>query len=232
MAPREISIVLPVRKEDPALEGMLGQYTERLTAMGVDWELVLVPAPDGVRGGHGAVEQCHRITSLGECVSVVGPVRGWGAAVSAGLGASSRAVLCYTNWQRTPVHALVEMVELAFRNPELVLRANRRTRDTRIRRVGSLLYNLECRLLLQIPVWDVNGTPKIFPRSFGELLRLDQTGDLFDAELAFICERSGYPVMEVPIDAECMTKRSGGVGPVAALRMYLGVPSVRARLRR
>jgi len=110
-----------------------------------------------------------------------------------------------------------------------VLRANRRTRDTRTRRLGSLLFNLECRVLLQVPAWDVNGTPKVFPRGFGKLLQLRQEDDLLDAEFALVCEREGYPVVEVPIDAPPQSQGGPGVDGRAALRMYLGLLRLRSR---
>src|ERR1039457_6785444 len=114
------------------------------------------------------------------------PAEGGGAAVRAGLAAGRGDVLCYLNWPRTSASSLAEMLRLALRNPKLVLRANRRTRDTRLQRLGSLLYNLECRLLLQIPVWDVNGTPKVFPRCFDRLLALSSQDELLDAEFACV----------------------------------------------
>jgi hypothetical protein len=226
MSVREISIVLPVRELDEGLDGALRGYADSLAAADVDWELVLVPMREG---GAAASQQCARIAAQERRIDVAGPASGWGGAISAGLRASTRELLCFTNWQRTPAQALSEMVELALRNPQLVLRANRRTRDTRVQRLGSLLFNVECRLLLQIPVWDVNGTPKIFPRAFGELLELSRSDDLLDAEFAFVCEQSGYPVLEVPIDAERVSQRSRSLGLLAALKLYLGVPSLRAK---
>jgi hypothetical protein len=118
------------------------------------------------------------------------------------------------------------MIELSLHNPRLVLRANRRTRDSRVDRLGSLLFNIECRLLLQIPAWDVNGTPKVFPRAYGELLQLKRRDGLFDAEFAAVCERNGYPVVEVPIDATVQSATVDRQSVGAALRMYAGVPGV------
>jgi hypothetical protein len=228
MTRASISLVLPVDGPDEALAPVIASYAQTLERADVDWQLVLVPAP-GSRSGEAAASACARVAAEDERIAVTAPVAGWGAAVSAGLGQSGGQLLGYSSWQRTPARALAEMVELAIRNPELVLRANRRTRDTRLQRLGSLAFNLECRLLLQIPVWDVNGTPKIFPRAFSELLAIRRTDDLFDAAFAVACERSGYPVMEVPIDAERVARHAGKVGLTAALRMYLSVPSLSRR---
>ena len=55
--------------------------------------------------------------------------------------------------------------------PDVVVKANRRSATTGGAGLGSLLYNLECRALFDLSFWDINGTPKVFPRSFGEAAR-------------------------------------------------------------
>jgi hypothetical protein len=55
------------------------------------------------------------------------------------------------------------------------VKANRKIRDHWSRRLGSLLYNLECRALFDLSVWDVNGTPKVFPRSCDRAAQLTRT---------------------------------------------------------
>jgi hypothetical protein len=218
----DISIILPVGGPgEHGIAGVASDYAEALDALTDSFELVVVPYAGGQ-----VPDELALIPNVRVCL----PTVGWGASVAVGLRASSGRLLCYTNWRRTSASVLSDMVGLALRNQDVVLRANRRTRDTRIGRMGSLLYNLECRLLLQVPVWDVNGTPKIFPRSFAGLVNLKQTGDLFDAEFAAVCERAGYPVVEVPVDASLRTGVGDSVGAWAALRMYVGVIELRARM--
>ena len=45
-------------------------------------------------------------------------------------------------------------------------------RDTAAQKLGSLAYNIEVRLAYGLATWDVNGTPKAFPRRFDDLLNL------------------------------------------------------------
>jgi hypothetical protein len=110
----------------------------------------------------------------------------------------------------------------ALAYPEVALKANRRIRESRRRRLGSLIYNLECRALFDLSVWDINGTPKIFPRSFDKLLALTRDDDLLDCEFNVVCRTNGYPMIEVPILA---TERHGGRSTTnysSAIRMYTG----------
>ncbi len=91
-----------------------------------------------------------------------------------------------------------------------------------LRKLGSALYNRECRLLHDIPCLDVNGTPKLFPRRFDRLLALTRDDDLIDLEFLVTCRREGYPVEEVPIVAG---PRHGGESTTrlsSARKLYLG----------
>jgi hypothetical protein len=216
-----ISIVLPVEGDEHALAGALEGYAAALGRLGLQWEILLVPQASDT-----TLEQAR---SVDPAIQVCPPASGWGAAVRTGLRASAGDVLCYANWQRTSAAALTNMFELALRNRAVVLRANRRTRDTRIQRIGSLLFNLQCRFVLQVPAWDVNGTPKIFPRTFSKLLELTRDDDLLDAEFALVCEQAGYPVIEIPVDAYLLPGAGSPRPPDyrAALRMYCGIWGLR-----
>lgn len=218
------SIVLPVRNQEDHVESIVRGYLTALARLPGAFELVVVT--------NGCTDASPQIS---ERLSATEPnVRhvdlaagGWGRAVKAGLAAAGGDRLCYTNAARTTPEILTLMLAYAVAYPEVVLKANRRVRDSRRRRLGSLLYNLECRALFDLSVWDINGTPKIFPRTFGKLLELRRDDDLIDAEFNVICRREGYPVIEVPI---LVTERHGGkstTGYGSAVRMYLGAFALR-----
>jgi hypothetical protein len=219
-----VSVVLPVLGEDHALKLITKSYVEVLEQVGCAWEIILVRTP------YTPIE--HSIAQIGSSrgsIKIVTASDGWGAAVRVGLRASTHGILSYASYARTSAAVLAEMLSFAQRNPELVLRANRRTRDTRIQRLGSLLFNIECRALLGVPAWDVNGTPKVFPRTFDRLLELTRDDDLIDAEFSLICERAGYPVIEIPVDAPLLSGLVSRRDYRGAMRMYLGVLVYAAR---
>lgn len=213
------SIVLPIHDQEDHVEGMVRSYLVALAPLPRRHELVLVT--NGCRDR--SPETCAQLAEDEPTVRHVDlAASGWGRAVKAGLAASRGDLLCYTNAARTTPEILVVMLAYALAYSEVVLKANRRVRESRRRRLGSLLYNLESRALFDLSVWDINGTPKIFPRSFGKLLELERDDDLIDLEFNLVCRRESYPVIEVPILA---TVRRGGkstTGYRSALRMYLG----------
>jgi len=217
MAAPLVSVVLPVHNQAEHIESIVREYDEALRRSGTTYEIILVP--NACRDESDAV--CERLAN--DTVRVVpSALGGWGRAVRLGLGAARGDLLCYTNSARTTPEDLTLFVLYARTHPGVVLKANRKVRERWSRRLGSLLYNLECRALFDLSNWDINGTPKIFPRSFTRLLALTQDDDLIDAEFNVICRREGYPMLEVPIFS---SRRHGGRSTTtlgSAVRMYWG----------
>ncbi|MEZ4489179.1 MAG: hypothetical protein R3F51_16465 [Cyanobacteriota/Melainabacteria group bacterium] len=51
----------------------------------------------------------------------------------------------------------------AIAYPDVVVKAIARSETTGCVDWAPFSYNLEARALFDLPVWDINGTPKIFP---------------------------------------------------------------------
>jgi|ERR1041385_8355293 glycosyltransferase involved in cell wall biosynthesis len=227
-SPESVSVILPVHNQADHIDGVVEGYLNVLRRLNLDAELVLVANACADR----SVEVCRRLSETHAEVSMLeSRLGGWGRAVRGGLACARGDLLGYANSARTSPEILALMISYARAYPEVVLKANRRIRDGLVRRVGSLLYNLECRTLFDMPTWDVNGTPKFFPRSFCKLLELRSTGDLIDAEFMLTCHRAGYSIIEVPLLA---TTRLGGRSTTnlrSAARMYAGAAWLRMERR-
>jgi glycosyltransferase involved in cell wall biosynthesis len=214
-----ISIVLPVYNEAGYVQTVVESYEAELAALERPYELILVP--NGCRDD--SADICRELAARDSSVRVVESERGgWGRAVKLGLNEARGEILCYTNLARTNTKDLLRHLLYAVEHPRVVVKARRRTRDNWRRRLGTLLYNLECRALFGFSSRDVNGTPKVFPREFDRLLRLTRDDDLIDAEFNIICRDEGYPLTELPVFAH---GRAGGKSTTSyssALRMYRG----------
>ena len=222
-----ISIVLPVHNQADHLGEIITEYETALAKLPQPHEVILV------------VNNCRDNSwELGQGLAARHPnVRaiqsekgGWGLAVKLGLREARGDLLCYTNSARTTGQDLTLLLLYAVMWPKVVVKANRKIRESWRRRLGSLLYNLECRALFDLSVWDINGTPKVFPRSFTGLLELTRDDDLVDAEFLVRCRRANYPVLEVPIFS---SRRHGGkstTGLRSAAKMYIGAWRLRQTL--
>ena len=227
MSTQPTSLILPVHNQEEHIERIVRGYVDALDQLPGDHEVLLVTNGCTDR----SVEVCASFAASGESIRHLDLAEGgWGRAVKAGLNEATGEVLCYTNSARTTPEILTLMLAYGLAYPEAVLKANRRIRASLVRRMGSLLYNLECRMLFDLATWGINGTPKVFPRSFRRLLELQSDDDLIDVEFAVTCQREGYPIVEVPILA---TERHGGKSTTnfrSAFRMYRGAYALRRAL--
>jgi glycosyltransferase involved in cell wall biosynthesis len=204
MAEHLISVVLPVYNQADHVREIVADYAAALDRLPAPYELILVP--NACRDS--SEEVCNRLAAELQCIRVVPSARGgWGLAVRTGLAAARGDLLCYTNSARTTAGDLALMLMYALTHPDVVVKANRKIRDNWRRRLGSLIFNIQCRVLFDLNNWDVNGTPKVFSRSFARLLELSRDDDLIDAEFSMICRRETYPMIEIPIFSR---RRHGG----------------------
>ena len=214
-----LSVILPVYNQADHIERVVEEYEGALRGLPVSHETLLVV--NGCRDT--SLKRCQELAARHGSVRVLSCVQaGWGHAVKRGLGEARGRLLCYTNSARTSAQDLVLLVRYALTASGVVVKANRKIRESWVRRLGSLLYNLECRALFDLSCWDVNGTPKVFPRSLGKLLALTRDDDLLDAEFTVVCRREGYPMLEVPIFS---TARHGGRSVTtlrSAVKLYAG----------
>jgi glycosyltransferase involved in cell wall biosynthesis len=219
MSEHLISVVLPVRNQADHIATVVRAYEEVLAALPCPHELLLVV--NNCRDDSPAV--CRGLAEEYAAIRIVSSDRGgWGLAVRLGLAAARGDLLGYTNSARTAPHDLLRILRHALAHPDKVVTARRKGRVGWLRRLGSLLYNFECRRLLGLTVQDVNGTPKVFPRSFDRLQSLTRDDDLLDAELHLVCHRESYPILEVPIFA---ARRHGGRSTTtlrSAAKLYWG----------
>lgn len=223
-----ISIILPVYNQGRFIASIVEQYEQALAVVPADRELLLVVNGSSDNSREVCEDLSQRFTSVRVLHSETG---GWGKAVKLGIRESRGNLICYTNSARTKAKDLILFLLYAIANPDSVIKANRKIRDSSLRRLGSLLYNIECRILFDLSNWDINGTPKIFPRRYSQLLELQRDDDLIDVEFCYLCKKENYPMLEVPA---LFPERQGGkstTGIKSALKMYWRVLGYARNLR-
>jgi len=213
-----VSVVLPVWRQAAFIDSVVRSYDEALAKLSMPHETLLVVNGDG----DPTMDICRDLERDLEPVRVLTSDPGWGHAVKAGVQAAKGDLICYTNSARTRTEDLVLCIVYATAFPGTVIKADRRLRDSWIRRLGSLVYNIECRVLFDLAVFDVNATPKVFPSSYEPLRNLSRSDDVIDAEFNAVCRDEHYPMLEVPIFG---VERHGGKSSTnmrSAVRMLSG----------
>jgi glycosyltransferase involved in cell wall biosynthesis len=223
------SVVVPVYNQADHIEAVLKEYLKALERL--DFPTEILPVINGPRRDQSleicrSLQQQHRsIRTL--CIDQ----GGWGRAVRHGLSQAGGDLICYTNSARTTAKDLVLMLLYGSVHTDCVVKANRKIRENWRRRLGSLLYNLECRYLFDLAYWDINGTPKVFPRSFAPLMDLREDGDLIDLEFNAICRRLDYQVLEVPIFSKTRHSGRSTTNWRSAYGMYAGAFKLKQKLK-
>ncbi len=219
MADLKYSIILPVYKQEAHIAVIVDGYHKELSQSPWSYEIICV-----VNGRQDrSLDVCQELSRKYPNIKLAhSEQKGWGLAVRLGLKESRGEYICFTNSSRTQPDDLIKFLKCSAQNPDHVVKASRKIRESWQRKLGSLLYNLECRTFFDLSYWDINGTPKIFPRKFAELLNLTRDDDLIDLEFLVICRRRNYPLIELPVFAY---KRLGGKSTTdyrTAVRLYTG----------
>lgn len=226
MANPTFSIILPLYKQVNHAEYLYNTYTAGLATLNDSWEILFV-----VNGNNdGAVEKLNGLNKLDNVKVLWLENGGWGRAVKFGLSQAQGQYLCYTNSARTEISDLLMILNYARVNTDNVVKATRIIREKLIRKAGSILYNLECRILYKVPVWDVNGTPKVIPQKVYNQLNITSDDDLIDAEIIIKCTRNKSPIIEIPVVSTTRISGSSTTNFLSAYKMYSGLFRFRNRV--
>jgi glycosyltransferase involved in cell wall biosynthesis len=224
-----VSIILPVFNQADHIKDIVNDYLSGLENIKFPFEIILVVNASR----DDSLEACQELARLHPSLRVLHNAEaGWGRAVKTGLAAAQGRVIAYANSARTTPYSLVSLILLAIANPECMIKASRRLRYPPFRRIGSGLYNLQCRALFNLAVWDVNGTPKVFSRELINSLELTENGDLFDLEFIAKCIKNGCQVLDVPIVHSARHGGGSTTNIVSAFKMYRGAFRLWRQLKR
>lgn len=221
------SIILPIYNQENQLEEIVNLYVGKLKTVKGDWELLLVINGSSDNSYKKAVELSTKFPSI-----VVYNLKenGWGKAIKFGISKTRGNYICYTNSARTNVEDLVKIIRYALINKDALIKATRIVREGWLRKLGSILYNLEARLLLKIPVWDINGTPKAFPKKILKKIELISDNDLIDAELLAKCLKHSIPVIEMPVYFNKRISGKSTTNFLSAFKMYMGLFQIKNKV--
>jgi hypothetical protein len=225
----DISIILPVYKQVEHAEFLVNEYVTSLKNITDSWEILFI-----VNGqDDGAYKKLSELTQNTYNIHVHKlDYGGWGKAVKFGIAQAKGNLVCFTNSSRTKVDDLIMILEYAKVNANNVIKANRLTRDTYFRKVGSLLYNLENRILLKTITMDVNATPKVFPAKIIKNMNIISDNDIIDAEILARCFKNNIRVIEIPIIVNDRISGKSTTNIISAMKMFWGLYKISKKIQK
>jgi glycosyltransferase involved in cell wall biosynthesis len=213
------SVILPLYKQVAHAEHLYNTYVQNLDTLTDSWELLFIV--NGVDDG--AVAKLNSLNTRANVKVLWLEKGGWGRAVKFGLAQATGKYLCYTNSARTEIADLILILNYAKVNNDNVVKATRIIREKMIRKVGSTLYNLQCRILYKVSIWDVNGTPKVIPQKIYQDLDISSDDDLIDAEIMIKCAHKRVRIIEIPVVSTARISGSSTTNFLSAYKMYAGL---------
>ncbi|RJQ30455.1 glycosyltransferase [Candidatus Parcubacteria bacterium] len=223
----DFSLIFPVYNQESHIGPVCLSYIRAVEPYFHSFELI--PAVNACSDNSWAVLQEISKSDLrirGICIDQ----KGWGNAVIRGIRAARGHLLMYTNAARTTASDIVDVLNASTPGQPILTKMSRTLRDSRLRWLGSSIYNFESRLLWGIRCRDINGTPKMFPRKLLEGIELREKGDLLDLELMIYMTKKNVPIIDVPKN---FWKRAGGRSTTnirSAIQMYFGALRLRVHL--
>lgn len=211
----QLTLVLPCYNEEAVLKSTATRLLRCFAERQVRLELVLVD--NGSEDNTGQI--IDQLIESGEPVVKVRIAvnQGYGNGILEGLkvaGGDLVGFLCADG--QVEAESVFKIFEIASNSvtPKLVKVRRRFRMDGFTRKMVSVSYNLITMLLFgRLRSIDINGNPKIFPRQYLDLMRLESKDWFLDAEVMIKAKRLGLEVLEFNVMAQM---REGGKSNVRA----------------
>jgi glycosyltransferase involved in cell wall biosynthesis len=206
----QLSLVLPCYNEEEVLATTVRRLVGAFRSYGnVAFELVLVDNGSGDATGQvidTLIAEGHPVVKV-----VVPENQGYGYGVLRGLRVCRGRLVGFVcaDGQVDP-HDVVKVYDIAAqaRTPKVVKVRRRFRMDGFTRKITSIVYNgLTAVMFGGLGSIDLNGNPKILPRTYLERMDLQSRDWFLDAEVLIKAKRLGLPVFELNVIAQL---REGG----------------------
>ncbi|MEK7208058.1 MAG: glycosyltransferase family 2 protein [Patescibacteria group bacterium] len=205
-----LSIIVPSRNESDNLKRLIPELVQTLSVLGDAYEVIVVD-----NGSTDATQETlQELTSRYPRVrSVYEGERGFGRALLCGLHEGQGEVLGYIHAdnQMSP-REILRIYEKLKKDNLAVCKARRIHRnDGAWRYFISKVYNALFRLMFKVNLKDINGSPKLFTKTFFEGAKLSSLDWFIDPEIIIRAKQLGAAVGELDIHT---FRRESGVSQV------------------
>jgi len=159
--------------------------------------------------------------------------RGYGAALRSGFDAATMDLVFFTDADNQFDPEQLPALLARLDDADAVVGYRETRRDPMARRLNAAAWNRLVRLLLDVPVRDVNCAFKLFRRDVLIGLALESDGAMINTELLAKLRRAGHSIVEVPVTHyPRVGGEASGANPVVIARAFAELFRMYRRLRR
>jgi glycosyltransferase involved in cell wall biosynthesis len=193
-----LSAFFPAFNEEANIVAVATAILRVLPAVADDWELIVVD--DGSSDLTGSLADALARSEPRVRVIHHPMNRGYGAAVRSGLAAARHDFVFLTDGDRQFDPAQLRYLLAEIGDADVVVGYRRRRADHVLRRFNTWAWNLLVGTVFRLRIRDVNCAFKLFRREVLSRLPLRAEGAMVSTELLALTRRSGWRVVEVPVD--------------------------------
>ena len=209
----DLSLVIPCYNEEALIRNTAVRLVQSFGEKNVGLELVLVD--NGSQDGTGQIIDSLIAEGLPVVKKTIQVNQGYGNGILCGLRATTGQFVGYTHAdEQVTAQDTVKMYEIVSEAsiPQLAKVRRRFRMDGLVRKIISIVYNLMTNALFGgLGSIDINGSPKILPRTYLECMNLQSKDWFLDAEILIKAKRLGLTVFEMNVLAQM---RGGGTSHV------------------
>lgn len=196
--PMNLSIVVPAHNESNNLKLLVPEIDTILSSLDGEYEIVVV---DNASTDDTAATLAMLKGRFPTVRSVSEPKKGFGNAILAGLGEAHGEVIGYIHADNQMEAMDIVRIYHKLRQENLDLcKATRMDRHDGIMRwIISQAYNLLFRLMFNVRLRDINGSPKLFTRQFFQSANIRSRDWFIDPEIIIKAQRASARMGEIMI---------------------------------
>jgi dolichol-phosphate mannosyltransferase len=193
-----VSLVVPMLNEEKNVEELVRSVTPVLTALAVDWELILVNDGSSDETGSRILEATRRDSRIRHVAHSTR--QGYGAALRSGMLAARLPYIALMDGDLQMDCSDLLRFRSAIETHDLVVGYRARRRDGWTRVVAGRVWNHLVGRLLGFAVNDVDCSLKMFRRDLVHALPLRSRGATISAELVARARARGASIVEVEVN--------------------------------
>lgn len=191
-----LSVILPVHQQEGIIEKVFLDVKKAIENLKVTYEIILVENGSQDK----TFEVIKKIAKNYAHTVAITTAKGYGSAVSAGLGKAKGKHVCYMPSDgQVDLEVVPKLWGLATSGGFDLVKVKRINRESWMRTLTSWAFSLVLNLSFGTSRIDINGSPRILQRKKMVDLNLESKDSFIDAEMLIKGTRLGWKIKELPM---------------------------------
>lgn len=200
----QLSLILPVHNQGKIIKPVYKKIKRELDNLEIKYECILVE--NGSEDN--TWREVKKIAQDFSNTKILQAPKGYGSAVLAGSTKAQGKYVCYMPSDGQVDMKIFQSVwQIAQSGRWDIVKVKRVTREGLTRKLISLIFSTTIRILFDVDIIDINGSPRILLREKLRQLNLKSKDSFIDVEFAVKARNLGWRIKEIPMQT---LPRTGG----------------------